>query len=207
MTMVTLVCLFKATRLQGVRLRLVLLLVPFVLSSCATFTRITGIGEREPQGRVASESEAGEWVSAESREEPVRVVRQSGQITGDSVNIRAGASINYEILGKLNEEDRISILGSALDWSEIELPPRFFVWIHSDYVSVPYVPSEDGRVTGSVTGDSVRIRARAGLKCSVLSKVNKGDKVVVVASEGEWFKIEPTEQCTGWVYSDFVKIH
>ncbi len=40
-----------------------------------------------------------------------------------------------------------------------------------------------------------------------LDRLAKSVMKDVVGVEGEWFKIEPTEQCTGWVYSDYVKIH
>ncbi|MBA7493762.1 hypothetical protein ES702_04324 [subsurface metagenome] len=210
-----------------------LLLVVFILTSCATGRRRAPIsGGKLPCESVTSDETRRERVSKverkrervskpeskrervrrrkktveKAREEPSPVVKKYGEITGDSVNIRAGANINYEILAKLNKADKVSILSSGFGWCEIELPAGCFAWIHSDYVSVPHPPVEGEKVSGLVTGNSVRVRARPLLKCSVLSQVNKGDKVVVVGLEGDWFKIEPPKDCTGWVHSDYVRI-
>ena len=96
-------------------------------------------------------------------------------------------------------------MSSAFGWYEIQLPAECFGWIHSDYVAVMEPPAEGEKITGVLTGDSVRIRARPGLNYSVLTQVNKGDKVIVVGLEGDWLKIQLPQDCTGWVHSDYVK--
>ncbi len=202
----------KSRRLGGL---LVALVIPFILSSCAMLSRRAPVGvERKPGEKVISEAPAQERVSRRTRKkrvkkvtaQPVRVAKEYGEITGSSVNIRAGAGINYEILGKLNEGDKVSIFSSAFGWHEMQLPPDCFGWIHSDYVAVMEPPAEGEKITGVLTGDSVRIRARPGLNYSVLTQVNKGDKVIAVGLEGDWLKIQLPQNCTGWVHSDYVTI-
>ncbi len=204
----------RNSKVRTLRVGLALLVVAFILSSCAMCRRRAPVGvERQPREKVISEAPAQERVSTRTRKksakkvkaEPVRVAKQHGEITSNSVNIRAGASINYEILAKMNEGDRVSILNSAFGWHEIQLPAECFGWIHSDYVVVMEPPAEGEKITGILRGNSVRIRARPGLNYSVLTKVNKGDKVIVVGLEGDWLKIELPQDCTGWVHSDYVK--
>ncbi len=158
----------RNSKLRRFQASLVILLVPFILSACATRRCRAPVGvEREAGEKVISEAPAQERASRRTRKkrvkkvraEPVRVAKQHGEITGSPVNIRAGASVNYQILGKLNEGDRVSILSSDFGWHEIELPPDCFGWIHSDYVAVMEPPAEGEKITGVLTGNSVRIRA------------------------------------------------
>ncbi len=200
---------------------LLLLLVPFILASCARGFRWTvSAGKRQaPEEKVVQKREAGAEPRKDSRrqlgsgqavrdksEKYLQVARQYGEITGNSVNIRAGANMNYEIIGKFNKGDRVSILSSAFGWCEIELPGTCLGWIHKNYISTTGTPSKGKRVIGTVTGNSVRIRAKPGLRYTVLAKAYKGDKVTVVDLQGDWFGIEPTEDCTGWISSGFVII-
>ena len=198
------------------------LLIPFVLSSCITGSRQVPVDVEEQESgeavsTVSYEREEGKKQSIERKRQRSKAAgkvakkrresaKKYGEITVSSVNIRAGANMNYEILSKLNKGDRVSIISEGFGWYEIELPPGCSGWIHSDYVSVKGTPMEGKKVTGTVTGNSVRIRAMPQLKCSVLSSANKGDRVVVIGSEGDWFKIKLPRDCTGWVSSDYVSL-
>ncbi len=101
----------RTSKLRRFQVWLVILLVPFILSACATWRRAAPVGvEREPGEKAVSKAPPRERVSRRTRKksarkvkaEPVRVAKRYGEITGSSVNIRAGASINYEILVKMN---------------------------------------------------------------------------------------------------------
>ena len=210
--------------LRSVRVVLTALLVPFILTSCATGRRPIFGSEKQ----VVNEKEEGDngrdiclrssQVERKKKQEEKQrqqrrqkhqqksqtSAKQYGEITADSVNIRAGANLNYEILGKLNEGDKISILNSAFGWYEIELQDLCLGWIHKDYVLTEDTPSKEKKTVGIITGNSVRVRAKPGLRYTVLTKVNKGDKVTVVDLQGDWFGIEPPENCTGWIFSNYV---
>lgn len=194
-----------------------LLLVPLVLASCITGLRrkpavVENVPLEKREGKVVQKQPGSheKTVSTKQVKKAVRQVhpgvKKYAEVTGNSVNIRAGANLNYEILGKLRKGSRIAILDSAYGWHEIVLPEDCVVWIYKDYVSTRETPSAGKRVAGGVTGDSVRIRAKPGLRCTVLSKADKGDEVIVVDSKGDWLAIEAPENCTGWVFADYAKI-
>lgn len=122
-----------------------------------------------------------------------------GIITADAVNIRSGANPNFEILCKLNKGSFITIAGRSLDWYKIKLPKEAYCYVNSDYIEVKDI------ATGIIKADRVNIRAREGQNYNILAQINKGDKVELIEKVGDWYKIEPTENCFGWVHSDFVK--
>lgn len=122
-----------------------------------------------------------------------------GIITSDAVNIRTGANPNFEILCKLNKGSFITIVGRSFDWYKIKLPKQAHCYVNSNCIEVKDI------ATGIIKADRVNIRARAGQNYNILSQLNKGDKVELIEKTGDWYKIEPTENCFGWVHSDFVK--
>lgn len=196
-----------STRLEStIRVVLAALLIPFIFTSCATGRRPIFGGERQivNEKKVARKVKQKEKQRQKHQQKSRTSAKQYGEITADSVNIRAGANLNYEILGKLNEGDKVSILNSAFGWYEIELQDLCLGWIHKNYVLTEDTPSKEKKTVGIITGSSVRVRAKPGLRYTVLIKVNKGDKVTVVDLQGDWFGIEPPENCTGWIFSDYV---
>jgi uncharacterized protein YgiM (DUF1202 family) len=129
----------------------------------------------------------------------------AGVITGGKVNVRAGANLNFEIIGRLERGDRVIVLGAENGWYRIEMPAAASV-----YVNAAYLKKEGEGIPGTylVTGNKVNVRAGPGLNFNVLGQVGDGDRITVTGIEsGEWYRIRPPEGCSSWVYRDFVEFH
>ncbi|MCH2206786.1 MAG: SH3 domain-containing protein [Lentisphaerales bacterium] len=60
-----------------------------------------------------------------------------GIITGDSVNVRAGANIAYTIIGKVNKGDKVEVLEIKKEvWAKIKAPASAHVWVSAAYVKL-----------------------------------------------------------------------
>lgn len=68
--------------------------------------------------------------------------QNSGRITANSVNLRTRPNINSTILGQLNKDDKVIILGKKNDWYEIVMPQICFGWVNIKYIS--YYSKNDG---------------------------------------------------------------
>lgn len=123
----------------------------------------------------------------------------TGMITTDAVNIRSGANPNFEILCKLSKGSFITIVGKSFNWYKIKLPKEAHCYVNSDYIELK------DSTTGIIKADRVNIRARGGQNYNILAQLNKGDRVNIIEKIDDWYKIEPTENCFGWVHTDFVK--
>lgn len=117
-----------------------------------------------------------------------------GEVNGDRVNVRAGSSLNYEEICKLNEGDRVAVRGEQGGWLKILPPPPVRVWIWGEYVR-----------DGVVVKDAVNVRARPGNRSSILCQVDKGDTVRAVDQQGEWLGISPPSECYVWVSEKYVE--
>lgn len=133
------------------------------------------------------------------------------QVDKESVNVRAGANTNFEIIDKLKKGDKIVVLGKNFQWYKVQLPPTAKAYIRADYLKL----SKDSMA--ELTGDKVNIRARANSNSSSLGQLKKGDIVKVIQqipanpAKGEtkdevngWWCIEPPVQAVGWIREDFL---
>ncbi len=120
------------------------------------------------------------------------------QVNKESVNVRAGANINFEVLAKLSRGAEVVVLGKNFDWYKVELPTTAKAYIRADYLKL----HEDS--FGELNGDKVNIRARANSDSSSLGQLNKGDYVKVIRQINDWWQIEPPAQAAGWIHKDFL---
>lgn len=123
-----------------------------------------------------------------------------GLIIRDDINVRAGASVSSETLCKLAKNEKVSVVGKSYDWYKIILPKEASCYINEKYAVV-----EDS--LGLVVGNRVNIRTKPGENYSIVGRANKGEKVKILKKDGDWYSIEPTESCFGWVHSKFISFY
>jgi N-acetylmuramoyl-L-alanine amidase len=58
--------------------------------------------------------------------------------------------------------------------------------------------------TGHVLGDAVRVRTGPGTDYEIEGHLNRGDRVSVIASEGEWYRIETESGLAGWIAAAYI---
>ncbi len=141
----------------------------------------------------------------------------SGRVCADNVNIRAGASVNFEALCQLNRMDKVIVVGEVYQWYEIKLPSKVKCFISRDYVyrvkNYATLGSEADvsngayiiRKEGIISADNVNVRSGRGTKYSSLGQVNSGDSVTILEEYKDWFQIKPPQGSFAWVHSDFIK--
>lgn len=63
------------------------------------------------------------------------VGRLYGLITNDRINIRAGAGINYSVLGQLNKGDKVRIVERQEEWYKIRPVKESFGWVSDQFLT------------------------------------------------------------------------
>ncbi len=182
----------------------------FLLVSCTAREEVSVI---EPETAPAEEPEA---PAPRTREPRVRepelrpVVRQPARadmrrVRAETLNVRSGPNINYEVLGVLSKDDQVVAVSTQFEWVEIQLPASFKGWVHSDYVELSSEFSEGRRVSGRVNATRLNVRALPGTTYSVISQISRGDRVNVIDKSGEWLGIDVSGIATGWVHSQHLE--
>lgn len=60
-----------------------------------------------------------------------------GQVVGNNLNVRAGAGINYSVVGRLSRGEPVIIRGNFGEWVKISPPPRTSLWVSKSLVELP----------------------------------------------------------------------
>ncbi len=123
-----------------------------------------------------------------------------GLVTNDNINVRAGANINFEVLCKLTANEKVVVVGKNYNWYKIILPKDAACYVNEKYVLI-----EESQ--GLITGNRINIRAKPNENSSILGQVNKGGKIKILKKVGEWYSIEPLENCFGWVHEKFLRYY
>ena len=121
-------------------------------------------------------------------------------VTTDKLNVRTGPGTTYDACDEFNTGKRVAYYQKDGNWIRTEDG-----WISSKYV---YMEGETGNGAGSgtVTGDSLNVRTGPGTGFKSTGKLNKGDKVTILAQ----VKVGSTTwgyTGSGWISMDYVKMN
>lgn len=129
-----------------------------------------------------------------------------GEIVGNDVYVRSGASLNHYPVCKLDAGTRVTIMGEHGEWLEIKPPEGTFSWISAEFVDT--ANDRDG----VVNGDNVRVRAGSELpkwaksKYAVQTMLRKGSEVTILDKNPDGFlKITPPADASLWVHRKFIE--
>ena len=116
------------------------------------------------------------------------------------INIRGQASINSEVIGRLQKGDRVVALeeitlkkpktDEPAKWLRISLPTNVAVWVSALFIDP---------ATKTVVPKKLNLRAGPGENYSVLGRLEKGAVVQQLEAKGDWLKIEATTNVYGFV--------
>jgi uncharacterized protein YgiM (DUF1202 family) len=114
----------------------------------------------------------------------------TGVVTGTNVYVRSGPGEQAYPCTRLSSPDQVTVVGKTDGWLRIAAPKGCFSVINKTYVQ----PDAAG-TSGTVTGDSVWVRAggdlRTGNFIGVQRQLNRGDRVEIIGDAGEYFRITP----------------
>ena len=143
---------------------------------------------------------------------PISKIYEDATISAAVTNIYSESSETSEIVGKLEKYTVVTAQKFEQGWSRISGTDSNGIKIsgwtktanvsYSDNQSLTTSPTIQ---TGTVTAEPyLNVRLNPNTNATILTKVNKGEKVNIEDSANGWYKIT-VNGVTGWVSADFVK--
>ncbi len=131
---------------------------------------------------------------------------EAAVVKADQIAVRAEPSAKSERLrGNLKKGDVVLVVGEVADpkaqgneprrWAEIEMPPRFPVWVAAELVD---------QKTGSLKSDKANLRSGPGKNFSRVGQLSKGAKITQVRIQEGWMQIEPPPAAHAFIAADLV---
>ncbi len=118
-----------------------------------------------------------------------------GQATTTGVNIRAGASLETEVLGQISKGTEYDVQGTDGDWYQIEYNGQT-AYVFSDYFELI-------DASGEVTGNNVNVRSGATTSAASLGKVSAGETLMVTGQNRDWYQVSYNGN-KAYISKDFV---
>ena len=122
-----------------------------------------------------------------------------GEVTSDSINVRTDSTTSADIIIKLNRGVYIYVIGESFDWYKIKIPKLAASYIRKDLVS-----PLSGK-TARIAKESVNIRLLPSESSPIIGKGKKDEVISILGEKENWYKIEPLDNSSGWIYKKFVK--
>ena len=66
--------------------------------------------------------------------------------------------------------------------------------------------ADAANATGIVTANSLNVRSGASTSYSIIGKLTKGKEVEILSSSNGWYKIQYSENQSGWVSADYISL-
>lgn len=146
-------------------------------------------------------------VSAEAQKEEIDCSNIGVAKVDEYVNIRAKASKDSRVLGKLYKNGIATVLDKKDGWYKIESGSV------TGYVSEKYLVVGDakaykkaGKKIGTIKADALNLRKKASTDSGVYTLISQGQKVTVLDDSKEgWLKVKYNSY-TGYVAAEYVKV-
>jgi N-acetylmuramoyl-L-alanine amidase len=142
---------------------------------------------------------------------------QTVVVTGTSINLRSGPGTNHAAQGQVSKGDRLLVLGKQGDWYQVKKSNGQTAWIASWLVKVESNPITITPTTSTpapstiketvvVSGTSVNLRGGPGTSYPLQGQANQGDKLPILAKQGDWLKVKKSDGQDAWIASWLAKI-
>ncbi|WP_042352339.1 SH3 domain-containing protein [Bacillus massiliigorillae] len=122
---------------------------------------------------------------------------QFANVSADTLRVRSTPSTNASIVGVLQQNQQVQILGTQNGWSKIEFGSTIG-WVSSEYLRFKHLK-------GYTTGSSLNIRSKASDTSTKIGSLNKGTQVTIISESQGWYYIQ-SGYINGWVSKDYISL-
>lgn len=126
----------------------------------------------------------------------------------NNLNIRAAASEDGKLVGKLPKDAACEVIDSDGAWAHIK-SGKVEGYVSCDYlltgVQAKRKAEEITATIATVTTDALKVRAEASTESEVITTVPRGEELEVVESLGDWVKVSLDDEEV-YVFAEFVDV-
>ncbi len=133
----------------------------------------------------------------------------------DLANVRSGPGTNYDIIGRLKQDDIVVEISANTDrtWIKIKRSDNLVGWASNDYLIIEEVPDApppppDPEPTNRYFKATTRLKVREGpgTTFSTVGILDKDDIVeeIGATTDRSWLQIKRNDGLTGWSFSTYL---
>lgn len=120
-----------------------------------------------------------------------------GVVTDNRVNLRSGASTEYEIIAKVDSGEVLEVTAKDGSWYQVVSNDQS-AYISEDYFKVT-------EADGSAIDTNVNVRNLPSTNSATVAKINTGDTVVITGQTSDWYQVKRQNGDTAYIYKTFIE--
>jgi len=130
-------------------------------------------------------------------------------ISEDTVNIRSGPSLSYQLVKQVKKGDTYTIIKEKGDWIQIQLSAAKTGWVanwvvtRSSNGTTASKSSNSKKITAQANTNQLRVRSGPGTSFRIIGSINKGQAVSILEENENWLKISASIG-EGWVAREYI---
>ena len=128
----------------------------------------------------------------------------TGTVSGSDVRMRSGAGTNSSVITTLDKGTKMSVIGASGNWYEVSYNGKTG-YMAAQYVRITPSESYSAAKSGTVSGDSVRLRMGPSTDFAAIATLNKNTSVKITGETGSWYEVSANGQY-GYMSKDYIKI-
>lgn len=125
-------------------------------------------------------------------------------VIGTSVRLRSQPNTSSDTLGCYSNGVNLTALGSVKDWYKVSYNGKTG-YMSAQYVRITPTDSYSSAKSGTVSGDSVRLRMGPSTDFASIGSLNKGASVKITGETGSWYEVSANGKY-GYMSKDYIKI-
>lgn len=194
-------------------------------------TGVTAVAYHEGWVQVQTEGGQAGWLALEvldldsaaaeqlpaPAELPILPPAKVATIVQDSLNLRDGPGTDYISLGKLGADSQVALLAQYDGWYQVETGKGTVGWVSQEFLGMQAgvaervavaesIPSSNPALVGYLSDSSVNLREGPNTKFGSQGKLAQGAELTLLASHGDWLKVQTAKGTKGWVAAELVDV-
>lgn len=137
------------------------------------------------------------------------IYADSAQVKSSTVNVRSGPGLEHDVISQVHSGTTFTILSKKDSWIEIDLGNHQKGWVADWLVEItedqPNNNNNSGNEHLEATVDILNVRSGPSTSFAIVDKIAPGTSYLLLASEGEWSKIQLSDTRVGWVSTQYTK--
>ncbi|MCC8137569.1 MAG: C40 family peptidase [Clostridiales bacterium] len=176
-----------------------------------TVSETADAGETSAETADASADETEAETETETETEPVYDTSMSGETAfgqcDNYINVRSDASTDSEVVGKIYNNNSVTILGQLGDWYEIQ-SGNVTGYVKADFIATgeeaETIAEETAYNVATVNAEGLWVHSDASEDSETIAMVYYSDQMEVVSYEGDWMKVVLEDGTYGYVNAWYV---
>lgn len=166
----------------------------------------------EELAQISTEAVAVDMVSTVDDEELIEASEFDGRFIAnitDTLNVRAGASTESEVVGKMYPGCVGDIVATEGEWTQIT-SGNVSGYVKTEFIltgkDAEPLAEEYGKYIGTVTADIVNVRREADVNSEAIAMLEQENEVYVTDTLDGWYQVLVNESWEGYVSAEFLTV-